>query len=286
MITKSSIGNGKIELKEEIEQLVEVKTQALRQENDHLKKELIRKEEALKDLHKIKESLEMTNWIKSNLFNNMSHELRNPLNSILGFSQVLLEKYFGPLNTKQEQYIKDIHESGQDLLALINDILDLTRPDNENNDLHLGYVNIGELIRASLNFIRQKAFMHNIDINFSVQEDLNTLPMNLDKRKMKQILFNLFSHALSLTPDGGQMGVIAERFMVENRDSVGISIVAEYRSKTVEEPTRDKNGKMNQIPIPAPELNWTRSLVTLHGGTLLQNSQEGKESRFTIILPI
>jgi signal transduction histidine kinase len=150
------------------------------------------KNKAFDNVPAMKESLEMTNLVKSNFFANMSHELRNPLNSILGFSQVLLEKYFGPLNAKQERYVKDIHESGQELLALIKEILDLTSPDNAIDKPDLTDVNIGDLIQGSLNFIRQKAFKHNIDIHFSLSDNLRNLLMRLDKRKMKQICSTCF----------------------------------------------------------------------------------------------
>ncbi len=251
------------------------------------------KNKASDNLRKMKESIEMTSLINSNFFANMSHELRNPLNSILGFSQVLLEKYFGPLNAKQERYVKDIHESGQELLALINDILDLTSPDNDDDNLDLRHVNIGDIIRGSLNFIRQKAFKHNIDIRFSMSDDLRHLKMNLDKRKMKQILFNLLSNALNLTPDGGQVGVIAEKLMIENRELVVISIIdnrtgidAEYHGNILEESLEAEAGKKNHTPHSGLELSLTRNLVELHGGTLFTDRQEGKGNRVTTVLPV
>lgn len=251
------------------------------------------KNKALDNVLAMKESLEMTNLVQSNFFANMSHELRNPLNSILGFSQVLLEKYFGPLNAKQERYVKDIHESGQDLLALINDILDLISPDNDNDNLDLRHVNIGDIIRGSLNFIRQKAFKHNIDIRFSMSDDLRHLKMNLDNRKMKQILFNLLSNALNLTPDGGQVGVIAEKLMVDKCDSVVISIIgnrigmdAESHVNILEESLEAEADKKNHTPHSGLELSLTRSLVELHGGTIFTDRQEGKGNRVTIVLPV
>lgn len=251
------------------------------------------KNKASDNLRKMKESIEMTNLVHSNFFANMSHELRNPLNSILGFSQVLLEKYFGPLNAKQERYVKDIHESGQQLLALINDILDLTSPDNAIDKPDLTDVNIGDLIRGSLNFIRQKAFKHNIDIHFSLSDNLRNLTMRLDKRKMKQILFNLLSNALNLTPDGGQVGVQAEKLMIENRESVVISIIdnrigidAEYHGNIFEESLHAEEDKKNQIQSCGLELRLTRGLVELQGGTLLADRQEGKGNRVTVVLPV
>jgi signal transduction histidine kinase len=156
-------------------------------------------------------------------------------------------------------------------------------------------VNIGDLILilGSLNFIRQKAFKHDIDIHFSLSDNLRNLIMRLDKRKMKQILFNLLSNALNLTPDGVQVGVLAEKLMIKNRESVVISIIdnrigidAEYHGNIFEESLQAEEDKKNQIQSCGLELRLTRSLGKLQGGTLLANRQEGKGNRVTVVLPV
>jgi signal transduction histidine kinase len=290
---RTLMGDGEKQLNDETEQFMNFRILELSLENDRLRKKIAEKNKSLDDLRNVYESLEMTNRVKSNFIANMSHELRNPLNSILGFSQVLLEKYFGPLNEKQESYVKDIHESGRDLLALINDILDLAGSDIEINKLDLSHVNIGKVMQGSLNFIRQKAFKHNIDIKFSLSDTLCDLTMNLDKKKMKKIFFNLLSNALNLTPDGGRMIVIAEKIMVKNRDSVAISIFSnrigidvEHYLKIPEEVFGNKEDKKNEISESDPELISANGLVELHGGRLLSDIQEGKGTRFTVIFPL
>lgn len=240
------------------------------------------------------ESTKTKSPIKSDFFANMRHELRNPLNSILGFSQVLLEKYFGPLNEKQEQYVKDIHESGQDLLTLIDDILDLTSLDTESDRLELAHVNIFDIIENSLNFIRQKAFKHGIEIKLSLSDEPEKLMLNLDKRKMKQILFNLLSNALKLTSDGGYVEIEVEKSTISNGESVIISIFSDTpdsdtaRRKAISNEISGNEFKSWDIDFQDtnPKLSLTKKLVEKHGGSLaLYRQTKGKGYLFTLTLP-
>src|SRR5205823_8057175 len=101
--------------------------------------------------------LEEASRHKSEFLANMSHELRTPLNAIIGFTEVLLEKYFGEVNEKQEDYLKDVLSSGQHLLALINDILDLSKVEAGRMELELGTFDVGPVLEAGLVMVRERA---------------------------------------------------------------------------------------------------------------------------------
>ncbi|TFH50724.1 MAG: HAMP domain-containing protein, partial [Lysobacterales bacterium] len=133
--------------------------------------------------------LELANRHKSEFLANMSHELRTPLNAIIGFSEVLLEKMFGEINEKQEDYLKDIHSSGKHLLSLINDILDLAKVEAGRMELDICNFDLPTAIDNALTLIRERAMRHAIDLSVEVDPRLGEL--NADERKLKQILVNL-----------------------------------------------------------------------------------------------
>src|SRR5262249_38312910 len=138
---------------------------------------------------------------------NMSHELRTPLNAIIGFSEVLLDKMFGDLNAKQEEYLDDVLSSGRYLLSLINDILDLSKV--EAGMLELGTFDLRQLLEGSLVMVKERAQAHGITLSLETTDDIDTLTG--DERKVKQILFNLLSNAVKFTPDRGKVGITATR---------------------------------------------------------------------------
>jgi signal transduction histidine kinase len=139
----------------------------------------------------------------------MSHELRTPLNAIIGFSEVLLERLFGDINEKQDDYLKDIHSSGRHLLNLINDILDLSKVEAGRMELDLSTFDLPSAIANALTLIRERAQKHGIAMAQNVEPGLGDVVA--DERKFKQILFNLLSNAAKFTPDGGRIDVSARR---------------------------------------------------------------------------
>jgi signal transduction histidine kinase len=186
--------------------------------------ELERKvEERTRVIRAINEDLMRANRAKSDFLASMSHELRTPLNAIIGFSEVLREKYFGPLTEKQEEYVMDILDSGKHLLALINDILDLAKVESGKIELELSRVNIKGLLENSLIMIKEKAFKHGIKLDLYVPQELDDLEIMADERKLKQVMFNLLSNAAKFTPDGGEIRVMADlvriKLLTDDRDS-------------------------------------------------------------------
>ena len=147
---------------------------------------------------------------------NMSHELRTPLNAIIGFSEVLRDGMLGDLTEEQRSYLGDIFSSGTHLLALINDILDLSKVEAGKMLLDVETVHVGSLFVSSLSIIREKAAARHIRVTLDVSDEVETI--HGDGRKIKQIVYNLLSNALKFSPDGGEVAVHARRV---RREEVG-----------------------------------------------------------------
>src|SRR5262249_34941458 len=151
--------------------------------------------------------LEVASQHKSEFLANMSHELRTPLNAVIGFSEVLSERMFGELNAKQEEYLKDIYASGQHLLSLINDILDLSKIEAGRMELEVADFDLPEAIDNALMLVRERAGRRGIALHQVVDARLGAV--RADERKVKQILLNLLSNAIKFTPEGGLIEVQA-----------------------------------------------------------------------------
>src|SRR2546430_11368768 len=121
----------------------------------------------------------------------MSHELRTPLNAIIGFSEVLTERMFGDLNEKQEEYLKDIYASGQHLLSLINDILDLSKIEAGRMELELTDFDLPAAIDNALTLVRERAGRRGVALHQAVDRRLGAIPA--DERKLQQVVLNLLS---------------------------------------------------------------------------------------------
>jgi signal transduction histidine kinase len=231
--------------------------------------------------------LELANRHKSEFLANMSHELRTPLNAIIGFSEVLLERMFGEMNEKQEDYLKDIHSSGKHLLSLINDILDLAKVEAGRMELNLGNFDLPTAIDNALTLIRERATRHGITLSVEVDSRLGEL--NADERKLKQILLNLLSNAVKFTPEGGKIKVGACQIdgMVEIAVSdTGVGIAPEDQATVFEEFKQVGTDYTRKAEGTGLGLALTRKFVELHGGSMRLESEPGKGSTFAFTLPM
>jgi len=162
------------------------------------------------EIERARSEAEAANKAKSDFLANMSHELRTPLNSILGFSEVLQDGLHGPINEKQKGYLDYIHSSGNHLLAIINDILDLAKVESGMLELQVTRVTLAAVLQDAMTMLKEKAMKHRIAMALAIEPGA-TIEINIDERKLKQIIFNLLSNAVKFTPDGGSVRVAARR---------------------------------------------------------------------------
>ena len=216
----------------------------------------------------------------------MSHELRTPLNAIIGFSEVLSERMFGELNEKQEEYLKDIHASGQHLLSLINDILDLSKIEAGRMELELADFDLPTAIDNALTLVRERAGRRGITLGCEIDERVGMIQG--DERKVKQVLLNLLSNALKFTPEGGRIDVRAalkEGTVEISVTDTGVGIAPEDQEAIFEE-FRQVGTSDKKVEGTGLGLALSRKFVELHGGRIWVQSQEGVGSTFTFTIPV
>jgi GAF domain-containing protein len=230
--------------------------------------------------------LEAASQHKSEFLANMSHELRTPLNAIIGFSEVLSERMFGELNEKQDEYLKDIHASGQHLLSLINDILDLSKIEAGRMELELSDFDLPLTIDNALTLIRERAGRRGIALHTTVDERLAQI--QADERKIRQVLLNLLSNAIKFTPEGGKIAVEAKPVAGSIEVSVsdtGIGIAPEDQEAVFEE-FRQVGTADKKVEGTGLGLALSRKFIELHGGRIWVKSEVGEGSTFTFTIPV
>ena len=228
----------------------------------------------------------LANQHKSAFLANMSHELRTPLNAIIGFSEALLAKLFGELNPKQHEYLQDIHDSGQHLLSLINDILDLSKIEAGRLELDAEDVHLPTAIENALTLIRERAARKGIAVESQLDPALGEI--RADARKLKQILINLLANAVKFTDEGGKLTVraapTASGVRVEVADT-GIGIAPEHQELIFEEFRQVVDPSARKQEGTGLGLALVRRLVTLHGGEISLESALGRGSVFRFTIP-
>ncbi len=239
-------------------------------------------------------SLQEANRMKSQFLSNVSHELRTPLNSIIGFSELLQEKTFGDLNERQAQYAEFVHSSGEHLLSLINNILDLSRIETGRMILQSSSFPMLEVVGEVLGAIRPIAHDRNMIIE---TKSVPASPMLVaDKGKFKQIMTNLLSNAVKFNVDGGRIkvewdlitepvGMELTRYIIYCIKDTGIGIKEEDKLKVFKEFEQIDSSKASESPGTGLGLVLTKRLVELHNGRIWFESTEGKGSAFYVKLP-
>src|SRR4030095_4318532 len=230
--------------------------------------------------------LESASRHKSEFLANMSHELRTPLNAIIGFSEVLGERMFGELNDKQEEYLKDIYASGQHLLSLMNDSLDLSRVEAGRMELELTDFNLPATLDNALTLVRERATKHGIALGLTVDERLEQI--RADERKIRQVVLNLLSNAIKFTPEGGRIEVRAGPVDGNVEISVsdtGVGIAPEDQEAIFEE-FRQVGTAAKKVEGTGLGLALSRKFVELHGGRIWVKSELGAGSTFTFTVPV
>lgn len=227
---------------------------------------------------------------KSDFLASMSHELRTPLNSVIGFSQVLREQFFGPLNERQSQYVRDIEQSGRQLLELINGILDLSRLDANRDHPEVTRFGLGDVTDGALMLVREKSHKHRISLNASISDADASRQMECDVRMVKQVLHNLLSNAVKFTPEGGSvtLAVRVEEGMVNFAVSdTGSGIAREFHESIFREFFQLRSGIVSKTPGTGLGLPIARRYAELLGGRVTVASEgENMGSTFTFVVPL
>ena len=222
---------------------------------------------------------------KSDFLASMSHELRTPLNAVIGFSEVLLERLFGELNDRQDEYLRDILSSGKHLLALLNEILDLSKVEAGRMELEISTVSVPAAIEYAISMVRERAARHRITISSSVEETIDQIES--DELRLRQVLVNLLSNAVKFTPDGGRVDVIAERvgneLVITVRDN-GPGIAQEDWEPIFESFQQGRRGAPSEEGTGLG-LTLCRKIMTLLGGRIWLESEVGMGSAFHVAMP-
>lgn len=253
--------------------------------------------ERTKELERINKELIRANEMKGRFIANASHELRTPLHSVIGFSDILLQKTFGDLNERQQKYINTIYNSSKHLLHLVNNILDLAKIEAGKAELSYETFPVKGIINEVIMVIRPLAEKKRIELELIISDKVNKF--TADRIKLKQILYNLLSNAIKFTPENGRVGVKgeevigskenfswateAQKFLKISIWDTGIGIRPEDREKIFEEfeqldPSKSTEGT-------GLGLSLTKKLVEIHGGHIEVDGTYGQGTTFHIYLP-
>ena len=255
--------------------------------------------------------LEHASRMKSEFLATMSHELRTPLNAIIGFSEALKDGLTGAMSDTQQEYIGDIFTSGQHLLSLINDILDLSKVEAGMMTLELEPADLNRLLSGSLSIVKEKALTQRLRLELEIQEDLGVL--QLDTRKTKQIVYNLLANAVKFSANGGCVTLRARRvpraevgtlsaiwpvysFALANNEfnefleltvtDSGIGISENNMAKLFQAFSQIDSSLARKFEGTGLGLAMVKQLAELHGGTVAVASAEGEGARFAAWLPL
>jgi PAS domain S-box-containing protein len=226
--------------------------------------------------------------LKDEFLATMSHELRTPLNPILGMSEILLEEIYGSISKKQRRLIQTIEQSGQHLLSLINDILDLSKIESGNLDLEWSVVSIYPLCESSLNFAKIQAHQKNIQLSFRMDE--TAAEIQADERRLRQVLVNLLTNAVKFTPNGGSVKLEVKQDLLQQAiefritDS-GIGIASEHLTQIFQPFFQIDSALSRHYEGTGLGLSIVQHIVNLHGGSIQVESVVGQGSCFSVVLP-
>jgi len=243
-------------------------------------------EASYKKLENLAAELKRTSHAKSEFLASMSHELRTPLNAINGFSEILYDETFGPLNAKQKTYVNNVLTSGQQLLLLINQMLDTAKIESGKMTLELSNLPMKRILSDASTLMTDAISKKKIEMSLEIAEDLPDIQG--DEMRIKEILYHLLSNAIKFTPEGGKIGLRAKKVDSEIEVVVwdtGIGIAPEYVGKLFESFSKiERTAKISEGP--GLGLSLTKKLVEMHGGKISLESGPNKGTQIRLTLPI
>jgi signal transduction histidine kinase len=254
-----------------------------RQMEDQLR---VVQEKYIHELELRNREVEQANQLKTEFLSNMSHELRSPLHTVIGFSELLAEETEGPLNEKQKRFISHIHKDSLHLLDLINDLLDLSKIEAGRFELRQEAFHIGAVIEEGLSSVRPRATAKSVEIRTDVSIPT---PVFADRVRFKQILHNLLTNAIKFTPDGGKVWVEAaprDRFAEVSVSDTGIGIPEDQRQSVFDKFYQVCAAAAGALEGTGLGLAITKRLVEQHGGTIWVSSEPGSGSSFIFTIPL
>ena len=245
--------------------------------------------ELIREIAAARDAAEAASAAKSQFLAQVSHELRTPLNAILGFSEAIKSEIHGPLGDgRYAEYLEYIHQSGRHLLALINDLLDLSKADAGALTLQLDQVDLGDIARSCAATIAVQAAENDVVLHVDAAGDLPAL--RADPLRLRQILLNLLGNAVKFTPRGGRVSL---RISALGKDTVAISVSdtgigmdPNDVSKALAPFIQIDDGSTRSYEGAGLGLPITHRLVLLHGGTLSVSTAKGKGMTVQVTLPM
>ena len=260
-------------------------TAYIRDLTEQKKQEEIR--ERSRELEEQNIRIQEANRLKSEFLANMSHELRTPLNAVIGFAELLVDGRVGPLNADQKEFLSDILTSGQHLLQLINDVLDLAKIEAGKMELEPEMFSVKKVTDEVCALMRPAALKRNIMI--SIEASSNRDMATLDQRKFKQVLYNLLSNAVKFSHDHGEVKVVygldsKQQLYLQVKDC-GIGIKKEDLPRIFREFEQLESGATRRFPGTGLGLALTKKIIELHNGSISVESEFGKGSTFTMTVP-
>ena len=244
------------------------------------------------ELISAREAAEKATRAKTEFISNMSHELRTPLNAIIGFSDMIRMGLSGEISEKQMDFVEDIYSSGEHLLSLINDILDLSKIETGNMELNIASVNLKELIQRSMLFFKEKVLKNNLKLTMEIDKDVKNYELQVDEKLVKQVLINLISNAVKFTPQGGEI-VVGARKAGKDPDMVeiyvkdtGIGIKGEDHKLVFQPFKQIESVFTKQYAGTGLGLALSKDIVNVHGGEIWFESEWQKGSLFSFTLPL